>query len=114
MIEPCRDRSTANFPQGQSSRSLISAAIALADPELQGLPVKHLKGGLNAWFRDGFEGAQLCMHNLTIQGFLFGIAAPPEACWFAGEGSEAKWEDNSGRVPYVAGFTTEQDAEELL
>merc|ERR1711976_771380 len=64
-------RGTTNFPNGQASRSLMSAAAAMQDPELQGLEVKHLQGGLNLWFRQGFDG----------------------------DGTDAEWEDTSGKTP---------------
>jgi len=78
-------RPTTNFPQGQASRSLLAASIAMRNPELGSLPIKHLQGGLNTWFRAGLPG----------------------------EGEAGEWEDTSGRTPYVPGFTVEQDAEEL-
>ena len=28
-------------------------------------------------------------------------------------GTDAEWDDTSGRTPYVAGFTPEQDSDEL-
>mmetsp|Transcript_26807 Transcript_26807/g.75483 ORF Transcript_26807/g.75483 Transcript_26807/m.75483 type:complete len:299 (+) Transcript_26807:104-1000(+) len=79
-------RETPNFPVGQPSRSLIACSLALQDPELANLPVLHLQGGLNIYFRQGFEG----------------------------EGENDEWEDTSGRVPYVPGFSADQDAKELM
>ena len=80
---------TDNFPDGQSSRSLIAAfeiLEALQASGSDGVRVSHLQGGLNLWFKAGGDG----------------------------EGSTSSYDDSSGKVPFVAGYTVEQDAEELM
>jgi rhodanese-related sulfurtransferase len=79
---------TDNFPIGQASRSLLAAAELmpfLKDGGKGSVRIMHLRGGLNAWFRDGGEG----------------------------EGEKDAWDDTSSKVPFVAGFSVEQDADEL-
>eukprot|EP00242_Pyramimonas_sp_CCMP2087_P014001 CAMPEP_0198211772 /NCGR_PEP_ID=MMETSP1445-20131203/25329_1 /TAXON_ID=36898 /ORGANISM="Pyramimonas sp., Strain CCMP2087" /LENGTH=291 /DNA_ID=CAMNT_0043886105 /DNA_START=75 /DNA_END=950 /DNA_ORIENTATION=+ len=76
-------KSTTNFPSGQPSRSLLAIYRILSEgvcPE-----AVHLIGGLNSWFREGYEG----------------------------EGAEDNWDDTSGRTPFVAGYTPVQDSDEL-
>eukprot|EP00959_Pyramimonas_sp_CCMP1952_P421358 8826954-Pyramimonas_sp.AAC.1 len=34
--------------------------------------------------------------------------------WKCAAGAEGKWDDTTGRTPYVAGFTPEQDSDELI
>ena len=80
---------TDNFPDGQSSRSLIAAfeiVEALAGRAAGAPRVSHLQGGLNLWFRAGGEG----------------------------EGEGEAYDDTSGKVPFVPGYSIEQDAEELM
>ena len=80
-------RGTQNFPSGQASRSLIGAYEILFDgpPLPSSITLVHLSGGLNSWFGTGGEG----------------------------EGTEESYEDRSGRVPFVPGFSIPQDADEL-
>mmetsp|Transcript_21189 Transcript_21189/g.40465 ORF Transcript_21189/g.40465 Transcript_21189/m.40465 type:complete len:280 (-) Transcript_21189:178-1017(-) len=47
-------QSTTNFPSGQQSRSLIAAYKILQEGASGN--VKHLKGGLNTWFRSDLPG----------------------------------------------------------
>jgi len=75
---------TENFPLGQASRSLLGAADLISAGVIKG-KAYHLKGGLNSWFKEGGEG----------------------------EGKKDAWDDTSGRVPFVPGYSVEQDAEEL-
>lgn len=80
-------RGTQNFPSGQASRSLIAAYEILFDgsPLPSNITIVHLSGGLNNWFKSGGDG----------------------------EGTENSYEDRSGRVPFVPGYTIPQDADEL-
>lgn len=75
---------TNNFPLGQASRSLLAAA-ELIQAGWTDKKIFHLKGGLNNWFKEGGDG----------------------------EGEKEEWSDTSGRVPFVPGYSVEQDAEEL-
>ena len=81
---------TQNFPFGQQSRSLIAAhrlisAIVNKTKTTENVNVYHMLGGLNRYFRDGGEG----------------------------EGESDEYLDTSGKVPYVPGFTIEQDSDDL-
>lgn len=77
---------TDNFPLGQASRSLLGAAELIeANLGFGKGQVLHLRGGLNSWFKDGGQGV----------------------------GIKDAWDDTSGKVPFVPGFSVEQDAEEL-
>jgi hypothetical protein len=78
-------RKTVNFPSGQASRSLFAAEALLTNAGLDAQRVVHLRGGLAAWFADGYPG----------------------------EGDEAAWEARKGRTPSVGGPMYEQDAPEL-
>ena len=77
---------TDNFPVGQASRSLLAAAELMSSGKFSKTKFFHMKGGLNAWFKAGLPG----------------------------EGASDKgYDDKSGSVPFVAGYSVEQDAEEL-
>ena len=78
-------RKTVNFPSGQASRSLFAAEALLTNAGLDAQRVVHLRGGLAAWFADGYPG----------------------------EGDEDAWEARKGRTPSVGGPMYEQDAPEL-
>ena len=83
-------KATQNFPYGQSSRSLIAAhrlvsTILDSNEEFKKITVYHMLGGLNRWFKDGGDG----------------------------EGDGDEYDDTSGKVPFVPGYTIEQDSEEL-
>lgn len=75
---------TENFPAGQSSRSLLAAAELMRSGSK--VKVYHLAGGLNSWFKQGLDG----------------------------EGSDDAYSDTSDRVPFVAGYSVPQDADDLL
>ncbi|UPR01911.1 rhodanese domain-containing protein [Chloropicon primus] len=75
---------TENFPSGQESRSLLAAAELMS----AGVDAKffYLIGGLNKYFKEGLEG----------------------------EGEGSSYDDKSGSVPFVEGFSIPQDNEELM
>ena len=75
---------TENFPFGQESRSLLAAAELMSS----GVDSKfyYLIGGLNKYFKEGLEG----------------------------EGESSSYDDKSGSVPFVEGFSIPQDSEELM
>lgn len=79
-------RGTVNFPEGQSSRSLMAAARLLqATGAQQATNVAHLRGGLTAWFDADLPG----------------------------EGTSGEWDARMGKMPSVGGAQYDQDSDEL-
>lgn len=79
-------RKTTNFPSGQASRSLraaylLACAPADGDDHVPAGRVRHLAGGLSAWFSQGLPG----------------------------EGDAQVWDARRGRVPPVEGPMYAQD-----